>query len=123
MKEYQPLHMVNSPEEFIKVFTDVVHVHHWVSEISNILHRGISANNIMFYREGANIYGVISSIHESRGKQFNRYASKAPPTAGESSKQVKDGEMENVAAGPSQSRDKSKEDDQKKPRYRVRSWL
>ncbi|OSX56320.1 hypothetical protein POSPLADRAFT_1037599 [Postia placenta MAD-698-R-SB12] len=36
-----------------------VRTHHWVWETSNILHRDISSNNIMFYRDDGRVVGVL----------------------------------------------------------------
>ncbi|KAF9814361.1 hypothetical protein IEO21_05156 [Rhodonia placenta] len=36
-----------------------VETHHWVWETSSILHRDISSNNIMFYRDGGRVAGVL----------------------------------------------------------------
>ncbi|KAI0935015.1 hypothetical protein AcV7_003931 [Taiwanofungus camphoratus] len=52
MKRYEPLHLVNGVDEFKLVFVDVVRAHHWVWETAGVLHRDVSANNIMFYRGG-----------------------------------------------------------------------
>ena len=37
----------------------VLVVHHWVYETSHILHRDLSTNNIMWYRIGDKVYGVL----------------------------------------------------------------
>ncbi|THH31233.1 hypothetical protein EUX98_g2943 [Antrodiella citrinella] len=49
LKEYMPLQLVDSVKTFKKVFVDVVKGHRAVYEATDILHRDISANNIMFY--------------------------------------------------------------------------
>ncbi|KAI0925150.1 hypothetical protein AcW2_005832 [Taiwanofungus camphoratus] len=59
MKKYEVLEQVNSVDEFKKVFVDVVNAHHWVWKTSSILHRDISVNNIMFYREDGLVMGVL----------------------------------------------------------------
>ncbi|KAI0929698.1 hypothetical protein AcV7_005172 [Taiwanofungus camphoratus] len=59
MKKYEVLEQVNSVDEFKKVFVDVVNAHHWVWTTSGILHRDISANNIMFYRKDGQVMGVL----------------------------------------------------------------
>jgi len=51
MAEYLPLHMVDSVEEFKAIFLAVVRGHHAAYTTSMVLHRDISVNNIMFYRD------------------------------------------------------------------------
>ncbi|THH12976.1 hypothetical protein EUX98_g9771, partial [Antrodiella citrinella] len=51
MMEYIPLEMVDSVREFKLIFVGVIKGHHAVYETSRILHRDISINNIMFYRD------------------------------------------------------------------------
>ncbi|THH31246.1 hypothetical protein EUX98_g2951 [Antrodiella citrinella] len=56
MSEYLPLSAVKNVEEFKAAFIGSVKGHHAAYVSSNILHRDVSANNIMFYRskdEGA----------------------------------------------------------------------
>ncbi|KAI0925017.1 hypothetical protein AcW1_010334 [Taiwanofungus camphoratus] len=59
MKRYDALEQVNSVDEFKKVFVDVVNAHHWVWETAQVLHRDISAGNIMFYRKDGDVMGVL----------------------------------------------------------------
>ncbi|KAI0931585.1 hypothetical protein AcW2_000442 [Taiwanofungus camphoratus] len=59
LKAYSPLELVSSPEEFKIIFIEVVRAHHHVWETSDILHRDISINNIMFYKEDGRIVGVL----------------------------------------------------------------
>ncbi|KAI0937812.1 hypothetical protein AcW1_010287 [Taiwanofungus camphoratus] len=59
LKAYSPLELVNGPEEFKDIFVAVVRAHHHVWETSEILHRDISINNIMFYREHGRAVGVL----------------------------------------------------------------
>ncbi|KAI0955910.1 hypothetical protein AcV7_006450 [Taiwanofungus camphoratus] len=59
MKRYEALEQVNSVDEFKKVFVDVVNAHHWVWETAEVLHRDISAGNIMFYRKDGDVMGVL----------------------------------------------------------------
>ncbi|KAH8091033.1 hypothetical protein BXZ70DRAFT_1079883 [Cristinia sonorae] len=49
MHEYLPLTAVENVSEFKKVFSDVLAGHHAVYETSNVIHRDVSINNIMFY--------------------------------------------------------------------------
>ncbi|KAI0925192.1 hypothetical protein AcW2_005871 [Taiwanofungus camphoratus] len=59
MKKYDALEQVNSVGEFKKVFVDVVNAHHWVWKTAQVLHRDISAGNIMFYRKDGDVMGVL----------------------------------------------------------------
>ncbi|KAI0945845.1 hypothetical protein AcV7_009972 [Taiwanofungus camphoratus] len=60
MKKYDVLLKVPSVDEFKKIFIDVVNAHHWVWNTAGVLHRDISVNNIMFYRdEGNRPMGVL----------------------------------------------------------------
>ncbi|KAI0929654.1 hypothetical protein AcW1_010341 [Taiwanofungus camphoratus] len=59
MKKYEALEQVNSVDEFKKVFVDVVNAHHWVWETAEVLHRDISAGNIMFYRKDGDVMGIL----------------------------------------------------------------
>jgi len=59
LQRYEKLEQVDSVEEFKGVFLDVVRAHHWVWETSEILHRDISVNNIMFYRKDGRTLGVL----------------------------------------------------------------
>ncbi|KZT66803.1 hypothetical protein DAEQUDRAFT_729769 [Daedalea quercina L-15889] len=71
LKAYRRLDDIGSAARFHSVFVDVVRAHHWVYETSNILHRDISTNNIMWY-EGQNgqPVGVLCDwdLAESRSK-------------------------------------------------------
>ncbi|OCH93421.1 hypothetical protein OBBRIDRAFT_832674 [Obba rivulosa] len=60
MPVYLPLWRVNSIHEFKKVFTGAVRGHHWAWEVGNILHRDISATNVMFYRTDGTVVGVLN---------------------------------------------------------------
>ncbi|PCH43915.1 hypothetical protein WOLCODRAFT_138673 [Wolfiporia cocos MD-104 SS10] len=59
MQRYAPLELMNSAAEFKSIFLDVVRAHYWVYKASNILHRDISKNNVMFYRRDGKPYGVL----------------------------------------------------------------
>ncbi|KAH9939905.1 hypothetical protein B0H21DRAFT_825012 [Amylocystis lapponica] len=50
LKKYEELECVEGVGEFKTVFEHVVRAHHWVLTTSGVLHRDISAGNIMFYR-------------------------------------------------------------------------
>jgi len=59
MEKYEPLEQVNSVDEFAAVIVDVVRAHHWVWETASILHRDISASNIMLRKVDAHAVGVL----------------------------------------------------------------
>ncbi|THH27764.1 hypothetical protein EUX98_g6424 [Antrodiella citrinella] len=60
LKAYLPLKMVNSPEELKKVFVDAIRGHNTVYNLAHILHRDVSASNIMFHRpDGKSVVGVM----------------------------------------------------------------
>ncbi|KAI0928127.1 hypothetical protein AcW1_005472 [Taiwanofungus camphoratus] len=59
LKAYHPLELVNSPDEFRTIFIDVVRGHHYVWQVAEVLHRDISINNIMFFREHNHAIGVL----------------------------------------------------------------
>ncbi|PCH37285.1 hypothetical protein WOLCODRAFT_167407 [Wolfiporia cocos MD-104 SS10] len=59
MQRYARLELMNSAAEFKSIFLDVVRAHCWVYKTSNILHRDISKNNVMFYRRDGRLYGVL----------------------------------------------------------------
>ncbi|KAH9939903.1 hypothetical protein B0H21DRAFT_825010 [Amylocystis lapponica] len=51
LKKYEELQFVKGVGEFKTVFEYVVRAHHWALTTSGVLHRDISAGNIMFYRD------------------------------------------------------------------------
>ncbi|KAJ1718071.1 hypothetical protein LPJ61_006888 [Coemansia biformis] len=55
----EPLHRVQSVDEFILVVGDAVNAHKAIFDKCRILHRDISDNNIMFVRKGDKIRGVL----------------------------------------------------------------
>ncbi|OCH84372.1 hypothetical protein OBBRIDRAFT_786259, partial [Obba rivulosa] len=61
MEEYMPLQNLDSVDEFKQVFVDVVQGHHWAWTIAEVLHRDVSINNVMFYRDIARnqVIGVL----------------------------------------------------------------
>ncbi|THH16567.1 hypothetical protein EUX98_g9284 [Antrodiella citrinella] len=60
LREYLPLKMVDGVHEFKTIFVGVVKGHHAVYETSGILHRDVSTNNIMFYRDSdGGVVGVL----------------------------------------------------------------
>ncbi|EPT00193.1 hypothetical protein FOMPIDRAFT_1060536 [Fomitopsis schrenkii] len=59
LKCYRPLDAIGSPAEFHLVFVQVFRAHHWVYVTSKVLHCDISMNNIMWYRRGDEIIGVL----------------------------------------------------------------
>ncbi|KAH9915701.1 uncharacterized protein B0H18DRAFT_1141036, partial [Fomitopsis serialis] len=56
---YEPLQKLTCAAEFRKVFADTVRAHRWVAEVANFLHGDISRNNLMFYRRGKEVIGVL----------------------------------------------------------------
>ncbi|KAL4242376.1 hypothetical protein ABKN59_011975 [Abortiporus biennis] len=71
---YEPLQNVNSVEEFMKVFRDVVIAHHWVFSVAKTLHRDISVTNLMVQRIGpTEINGFLTdfdlAVGESKDEQ------------------------------------------------------
>ncbi|KAL4243005.1 hypothetical protein ABKN59_011407 [Abortiporus biennis] len=65
---YEPLQNVNSVEEFKKVFRDVVIAHHWVFTVAKILHRDLSATNLMVQRIGKEINGILADFDLAVGE-------------------------------------------------------
>ncbi|KAH8091041.1 hypothetical protein BXZ70DRAFT_909917 [Cristinia sonorae] len=60
MREYIPLNLVESADEFKAAFVGAVKGHHAAHDLCDVLHRDISTNNIMFYREPSNkVIGVL----------------------------------------------------------------
>ncbi|KAL4243890.1 hypothetical protein ABKN59_010697 [Abortiporus biennis] len=59
---------VNSVEEFKKVFRDVVIAHHWVFTVAKILHRDLSATNLMVQRIGKEINGILADFDLAVGE-------------------------------------------------------
>ncbi|KAI0791123.1 hypothetical protein C8Q75DRAFT_732718 [Abortiporus biennis] len=59
LQRYQPLEMVQSPEEFKKIFKEVVAAHHWVFTVAEILHRDLSITNLMFLRLKNEVIGIL----------------------------------------------------------------
>ncbi|KAH9832225.1 uncharacterized protein C8Q71DRAFT_267412 [Rhodofomes roseus] len=60
MKSYERLELVDSVEDFKKVYVDVVRAHYWVWRTTRTLHRNISTNNVMWYRRSdGNVIGIL----------------------------------------------------------------
>ncbi|KAH8091038.1 hypothetical protein BXZ70DRAFT_1079887 [Cristinia sonorae] len=76
MQEYLPLTAVNSVDEFQNVFSDVLDGHHAVYETSNVLHRDVSVNNIMFY------YCMVDGEHRAVGVLCDWDLAKKTPRPG-----------------------------------------
>ncbi|KAL4243001.1 EKC/KEOPS complex subunit BUD32 [Abortiporus biennis] len=57
----------------MKVFRDVVSAHHWVFSVAKILHRDLSATNLMVQRIGKEINGILAdfdlAVGESKKEQ------------------------------------------------------
>ncbi|TCD66280.1 hypothetical protein EIP91_001571 [Steccherinum ochraceum] len=62
--EYLPLECIRGPPDLQQILIHVITGHHWVWEISHILHRKISYGNVMFYLEdcgeGKRAVGVLT---------------------------------------------------------------
>ncbi|PCH39532.1 hypothetical protein WOLCODRAFT_159128 [Wolfiporia cocos MD-104 SS10] len=59
LEKYDRLEAMNNAAEFKIIFVDVVRAHRWVYKETNILHQDISSNNVMFYRDGRSVRGVL----------------------------------------------------------------
>ncbi|KAI0733639.1 hypothetical protein C8Q72DRAFT_881195 [Fomitopsis betulina] len=59
MKRYQRLEMLETVDDFKKIYIQIVRAHYWVYETSYILHRDLSINNIMWYRIGDRLVAVL----------------------------------------------------------------
>ncbi|OCH86553.1 hypothetical protein OBBRIDRAFT_806715 [Obba rivulosa] len=59
-KAYIPLQMVDSIEEFKTVIVGAIQGHHWAWEVPGVLHRDIGVENIMFYRTGSGVVGILN---------------------------------------------------------------
>ncbi|KAK7690101.1 hypothetical protein QCA50_006747 [Cerrena zonata] len=59
MKAYLPLEHINDPNDFKKVWRDVVVAHNYIYHCTKYLHRDISPTNIMFYIENGTAIGVL----------------------------------------------------------------
>ncbi|KAI0786239.1 hypothetical protein C8Q75DRAFT_734980 [Abortiporus biennis] len=57
---YEPLQNVRNPEEFKKIFRELVTAHHYVFTVAEILHRDISPTNLMFHRINGIAVGILS---------------------------------------------------------------
>ncbi|KAF5365891.1 hypothetical protein D9757_011027 [Collybiopsis confluens] len=62
LEKLEPLSSLRSAREFAQVFYDILQVHRWLYEQPKILHRDLSIANIMFRREGDQVYGVLNDF-------------------------------------------------------------
>ncbi|KAF5358715.1 hypothetical protein D9757_013022 [Collybiopsis confluens] len=62
LEKLEPLSSLNSAREFAQVFYDILQIHRWLYEHPGILHRDLSMANIMYRREGDNVYGVLNDF-------------------------------------------------------------
>ncbi|KAF5383940.1 hypothetical protein D9757_007392 [Collybiopsis confluens] len=62
LEKLEPLSSLKSPREFAQVFYDILQIHRWLYEHPGILHRDLSIANIMYRREGDNVYGVLNDF-------------------------------------------------------------
>ncbi|KAH9920054.1 uncharacterized protein B0H18DRAFT_957239 [Fomitopsis serialis] len=122
MQCYQRLEMVESVDDFKKVYTDVVRAHYWVWTTSRILHADISTNNIMWIRKDGKLYGVLCDwdLAENDGMHGNSQSTRTHEYAGaegqsaSASATVADGTATTADAGEATSSDSPK-----KARYRT----
>lgn len=59
-KRYEKLWQVQSLEEFKAVFIDYVECHYWAYKEGKVLHRDVSDNNLMVYRDGHTVVGILN---------------------------------------------------------------
>ncbi|KAF5365876.1 hypothetical protein D9757_011041 [Collybiopsis confluens] len=62
LEKLEPLSNLKSAREFAQVFYDILQIHRWLYEQPKILHRDLSMANIMFRREGDQVYGVLNDF-------------------------------------------------------------
>ncbi|KAF5358716.1 hypothetical protein D9757_013032 [Collybiopsis confluens] len=62
LEKLEPLSSVRSAREFAQVFYDILQIHRWLYEHPRILHHDLSMANIMYRREGDNVYGVLNDF-------------------------------------------------------------
>ncbi|KAF5365871.1 hypothetical protein D9757_011029 [Collybiopsis confluens] len=62
LEKLEPLSNLKSAREFAQVFYDILQIHRWLYEQPKILHRDLSIANIMFRREGDQVYGVLNDF-------------------------------------------------------------
>ncbi|KAF9256068.1 hypothetical protein L218DRAFT_1007858 [Marasmius fiardii PR-910] len=76
-RKLQPIHDLVTPEEFAQVFYDILQCHRWLYVVPEILHRDISMNNIMFWRNPTTreVYGVLNDFDLSSRVAEDRKAS------------------------------------------------
>ncbi|KAF5349062.1 hypothetical protein D9757_012207 [Collybiopsis confluens] len=66
---------LRSAREFAQVFYDILQIHCWLYEHPEILHRDLRMANIMYRREGDNVYGVLNDFDLS---SFRTHMDKGP---------------------------------------------
>ncbi|KAF5349415.1 hypothetical protein D9757_013113 [Collybiopsis confluens] len=62
LEKLEPLSNLKSAREFAQVFYDILQIHRWLYQQPKILHRNLSMANIMFHREGEEVYGVLNDF-------------------------------------------------------------
>ncbi|KAF5349071.1 hypothetical protein D9757_012190 [Collybiopsis confluens] len=62
LEKLEPLSSLKSARESAQVFYDILQIHRWLYEHPRILHRDLSMANIMYRREGDNVYGVLNDF-------------------------------------------------------------
>ncbi|EPT00195.1 hypothetical protein FOMPIDRAFT_1050020 [Fomitopsis schrenkii] len=127
---YIPLDAIGSQAEFHLVFVQSVRAHYWVYETSKVLHRDISMNNIMWYRRGDEIIGVLCdwdlAEDQSNGQRPGidiGQADAAVPSGKGKGKSVPSRQSPHIASLPSNQqnvgRPAATSEEKVKPRYRT----
>ncbi|CAL1712781.1 unnamed protein product [Somion occarium] len=70
LKEYLSLDFIDTAEELVQVFRDVITGHNWAWEIANVLHRDISISNVMFHRRDGRVIGVLCDWDLAETREF-----------------------------------------------------
>ncbi|CAL1712575.1 unnamed protein product [Somion occarium] len=70
LREYLPLDFIDTVEELVQVFRDVITGHNWAWVIANVLHRDISVSNVMFHRRDGRVIGVLCDWDLAETREF-----------------------------------------------------
>ncbi|KAE9386049.1 hypothetical protein BT96DRAFT_949407 [Gymnopus androsaceus JB14] len=62
MQELYPLKELKYAEQFAQVLYDILQSHEWVYVNARVLHRDVSRGNIMYRKEGDQVYGVLNDF-------------------------------------------------------------
>ncbi|TCD65487.1 hypothetical protein EIP91_002571 [Steccherinum ochraceum] len=66
VRAMHPLASLRDVAGFRKVYKDCVRAHKWVYTLAGILHRDFTINNMMYYVDGEEVFGVINDFDLSR---------------------------------------------------------